>query len=117
MGKAKKALAILLLGVIIMGIFSGCSLFEKKYNVTYDLKDSYRYARDAYPAGTRVRIVYDAPIATDTDYSFHVVTESGEEVKQEFTGIFGEIIFTMPKENIKVYADIEMSMAFINDVE
>lgn len=105
----RKMGALILAGVMLMSILSGCSLFKKEYNVEYDVKDAYEGAKDSYRAGTRVKLIYPM-IATDTDYTFTVTGKDGTVISQE-PSAFGEIIFIMPEQDVVIETISRNSMA------
>lgn len=96
-----------------MGLFSGCGVFAKKYNVTYDSEYFYENAKASYRAGTRVKLTYSI-IATDTDYTFTVTCADGTPVSLE-PSVFGEIIFVMPEQDVSVETIARNSMSMAND--
>ncbi len=84
----------------------GC--FAPKYRVDYDgKKDSFRGAKDAYRAGTKVTLYYGL-IATDTDYTF---TLDGAELFQDYSERKGFILrFTMPDHDVKLTVSSKNTM-------
>ena len=84
--------------------------FVKKYSVDYGYsRDSFKHAKDAYPAGWPVRLVFMMEsIGTDTDYSFFV---DDKRVNARYSPRKGYVIsFRMPAKNIKVSVRANCSM-------
>ena len=95
-GLLLRAASILLIGVVIMTLFSGC--FGKRYKVDYsgDMK-YYKGAKSAYRAGEKVVLYYDL-IATDTEYKFYL---DGELLNHGYDEEKGFVIsFTMPDHDV-----------------
>ncbi len=89
----------------------GCS--SAKYRVDYDgHKNWYTGAKDSYPAGAKVKLLYDF-VATDTDYAFYL---DGEPLRFEFDGKHGFILtFTMPDHDVKLVCEHHNSMVYDPD--
>lgn len=88
---------------------------EGEYGVDYHgQKPLFGGARDSYPAGTEVRLVYDL-IATDTDYEFYVDGAEGKVSWDERKGYI--ITFTMPEHDVEVYCKSHNSMVNSHDPE
>lgn len=102
--------ALFFAGVMLMAFLSGCSLFSKTYQVTYDWKAAYEGAKDAYRAGTKVKLTYSY-IASDMDYRFTVTGADGTPIPQEMA-YGGEIIFIMPEQDVKVETISRNSMTY-----
>ena len=91
---------------------AGCA---ERYRVDYDgHKDWYKGAKDSYPAGAEVRLVYDG-VATDTDYWFYL---DGETLDWEFDGDHSFIItFTMPAHDVTLHRETRNSMEYDPDAD
>lgn len=105
MRKMKKILLPVLMGLIIMSVFTGC--FAKKYTVSSD--NNMFQGLGEYREGAAVELVLDI-WATDTDYSFYV---DGEPADVSFDNNIGYIIrFTMPPKDVRVTVDSRNTMPF-----
>ena len=93
----ETAVAVLLLGGLLLALLSGCAVGEK-YQVDYcGAKASYSNAKDSYRAGASVTVYFEM-IATDTDYSFLL---DGESVPYTYDAKKGFVIrFTMPDHDV-----------------
>ena len=104
----RKILSIVLIGGILMSIFSGCS--AAKHNVICD--ESFEGNKGAYREGAKVELYYDM-IATDTDYSFFVDDERFHALYDESKGYVIE--FTMPAHDVTVRVESKNSMVNLNN--
>ncbi len=105
--RSVKRWGVILLAAVLLFPFSGCA---KRYHVDYGTsKGSFSGARDSYPAGAKVELVFDL-IATDTDYTFHV---DGETVSADYEEGRGYVIrFVMPDHDITVDYASRNSMTY-----
>ena len=102
-----KKIICLLLAVLLIAALYVCT--SKKYKVDYHGQmDFFRDAKESYKAGTTVRLICDT-IATDTDYSFHVV---GAEYTVNWSASNSSYVikFKMPKHDVEVYMETSNSM-------
>ena len=88
------------------------SLSIKKYALDYcGQKDGYNRAKDAYRAGSSVKLYYHT-IGTDTDYSFYL---NGQKLNPLYSRLRGYIVkFTMPEQDSKLICSASSSM-FCNE--
>ena len=101
-----KAAGALLVGGQAL-VLAGCA---KRYHVDYCGKKSwYKGAKDTYPAGARVRLIYDG-VATDTEYRFFLDDES---LVWEFDGDHSLILtFTMPDHDVVLRCEQRNTMEY-----
>ncbi len=106
----RRSRLFLVLMAFLLFVLTGSFLFsscQKRYKVDYcGRKASFKNARNSYPAGAKVRLVYYM-IATDTDYYFYLDDES-LNYRFESEGIIIE--FTMPDHDVTLSIDHKNSM-------
>lgn len=91
---------------MIIVLFSGCS--AEKYNVEYDNKDFYLFARNSYRPGKKVTVYYKKElIGTDTDYYFYL---DGERIEAVYEEKGFRIEFVMPEHDVSLSRDSVNSM-------
>lgn len=100
------AFTAILAGLLLL-LLGSCSGGEK-YQVDYcGQKDCYSNAKDAYRAGTEVKLYFEL-VATDTDYRFLL---DGEPVHFTYDEKKGFVIqFTMPAHDVTLECDSVNSM-------
>lgn len=103
---AMKAAAVVL-AAAPAAVLAGCA---ERYHVDYcGQKSWYKGAKDTYPAGAKVRLVFDG-VATDTDYWFFL---DDETLNWEFDGDHSFILtFTMPAHDVTLRCEHRNSMEY-----
>ncbi len=108
-----KSIAVLLIGGIFMLTLSGCGAV--KYRVDYGgKKHLFTGAKDAYPAGARVTLVYGYP-ATDTDCAFYLDGEALPFTFDEAGRITVE--FTMPTRDVSLKVETKSDVSVPPETE
>ena len=108
----RNRLTLTILLCLIICCIANIAACGKEYKVSYDDKEDYIDAKDAYPAGTKVIVYYDwKNIGTDTDYSFFLDGERLNCMYVEGKGY--EIVFTMPERDVSITHEQSSSMMTI----
>lgn len=103
---------IIALSILLLLLLSACG--GKKYKVDYQgQKQFFSGAKDSYPAGAKVKLVFDL-IATDTDYTFYV---DGKPFNADWKNEGYVLEFEMPDHDIEVYYDSVNSMTYVEVYE
>lgn len=85
-------------------------MIPKRYRIHYDSEFIYKNPKRSSRAGKTVKVKL-AVIASDTDYSFSVVSEDMSPVKYLSSGE-NEISFTMPSQDVTVRTEQRNTMSF-----
>lgn len=110
MKRSRKILNILMIGVMLTMVLSGC--FPKKYKLLCD--SGFESKKKTYAAGETVTVYYDF-IATDTDYVFY---SNDVDLKSGYDNEHGYVFtFTMPAHDVMIQMYSKNTMVYDPDAE
>ena len=110
MKRSRKVLNILMIGVMLTMVLSGC--FPKKYKLLCD--SGFESKKKTYAAGETVTVYYDF-IATDTDYVFY---SNDVDLKSGYDNEHGYVFtFTMPAHDVMIQMYSKNTMVYDPDAE